>query len=94
MQLKGERIGESCNNCLKQGRFPVREIALRDITFRVCDACCIELIKALWPEGVEAVGLTRSILSFWAVDPDKSPNTILSTLVPSCDKALAIIEKR
>ncbi len=45
--------------------------------------------ERLVPELIAAIRLTRVTLSVWSLDPDKSPNTILSTLIPVLDKALA-----
>jgi hypothetical protein len=51
-----------------------------------------QLLTEAAPDLLDACILCRSMLSVWAIDPDKSPNTILSTLMPALDEAISKAE--
>ena len=57
-----------------------------------CVNACAGLNPKAVPRLLEALKTTRSMLSVWSIDPYKSPNTILGTLVPLLEQAISEAE--
>jgi len=54
----------------------------------------IPYLLELNDELLKTCAVCHAMLAVWAIDPDKSPNTILSTLMPMLQAAIAKAEEK